>query len=142
MVINNFKKYISWRNTIVVSIPLLIAVGLLLRLSCGVPTVSSIEGIAGTVGIPCVFHWVSGWDCPGCGLTRSVLALFFWSPHLSFYFNPLGPVLGGFVVFYWASLLSPLFKRTLLWGRTFFLKHSLSALIIVLSWGVLRNWTL
>lgn len=21
-------------------------------------------------GIPCVFHLVTGWDCPGCGVTR------------------------------------------------------------------------
>lgn len=26
-------------------------------------------------GIPCVFHLVTGWDCPGCGISRMFLAL-------------------------------------------------------------------
>ena len=25
--------------------------------------------------LPCPFHWLTGWDCPGCGATRLVLAL-------------------------------------------------------------------
>ena len=27
------------------------------------------------IGIPCVFHLVTGLDCPGCGITRAVIAV-------------------------------------------------------------------
>ena len=27
------------------------------------------------VGIPCIFHKVTGWQCPGCGMTRAIAQL-------------------------------------------------------------------
>jgi hypothetical protein len=27
------------------------------------------------IGIPCLFHLLTGWKCPGCGITRMILAL-------------------------------------------------------------------
>ncbi len=45
------------------------------------------------VGLPCVFHQVSGRPCPGCGLTRSVLALLRGDVSASIGFHPFGPLL-------------------------------------------------
>ncbi len=28
------------------------------------------------IGIPCVFRLVTGWNCPGCGVTRMLISLF------------------------------------------------------------------
>ena len=32
------------------------------------------------IRIPCVFHLITGWDCPGCGMTRAMVEL----AHLNF----------------------------------------------------------
>jgi hypothetical protein len=51
------------------------------------------------VGIPCVFHEATGLPCPGCGLTRSCLALFEGRLTDAVYLHPFGPVLLGALVF-------------------------------------------
>lgn len=54
--------------------------------------------------IPCLFHELTGFYCPGCGGTRAVLALLAGHPVLSFLYHPLvpycalvGPGLCGFL---------------------------------------------
>jgi len=44
-------------------------------------------------GLPCPFHQVSGQPCPGCGLTRSVLALMRGNVGDSIGYHPFGPLL-------------------------------------------------
>ena len=41
--------------------------------------------------IPCLFHELTGFYCPGCGGTRAVLALLAGHPVLSFLYHPLVP---------------------------------------------------
>lgn len=44
-------------------------------------------------GIPlCFFHEITGWDCPGCGLTRAWLSLFHGDFRRSIQLNALAPV--------------------------------------------------
>ena len=45
------------------------------------------------MGIPCAFHWATGCPCPGCGLTRSVLALLRGHFTESVMLHPFGPPL-------------------------------------------------
>jgi len=46
----------------------------------------------------CPFRLASGLPCPGCGLTRSVVALAHGDPAASLYFHPLGlPVVAALV---------------------------------------------
>ena len=44
-------------------------------------------------GMPCFFYRMTGIPCPGCGLTRSVLALLHGHLRESLLLHPLGPVL-------------------------------------------------
>ena len=41
--------------------------------------------------IPCLFHELTGFYCPGCGGTRAALALAAGHPVLSFLYHPLVP---------------------------------------------------
>jgi hypothetical protein len=45
------------------------------------------------LGLPCAFHQMTGLPCPGCGLTRSVLALLRGNPRDSFLLHPFGSIL-------------------------------------------------
>lgn len=40
-------------------------------------------------GSPCIMHALTGWYCPGCGGTRSVLFLLHGHPVMSFLYHPL-----------------------------------------------------
>jgi hypothetical protein len=44
-------------------------------------------------GMPCAFYHATGKPCPGCGLTRSVLALLHGQVGHSFNLHPMGPLL-------------------------------------------------
>lgn len=39
-------------------------------------------------GIPCMFHVVTGWQCPGCGATRMLLSLLHLDWKGAFHYNP------------------------------------------------------
>jgi Protein of unknown function (DUF2752) len=45
------------------------------------------------MGMPCAFHWMTGIPCPGCGLTRSILALLQGRLKDSVLLHPFGPLL-------------------------------------------------
>ena len=114
---------------------LLTAGGALLALGLGYALWIRFTGL----GVPCPFHAVTGWLCPGCGVTRMCLALFRWDWPAAWNANPVLlmtlPVLavlgvrlavryvreGGIAGSKWESAL--------LWAMT--------ALLIV--WGVARN---
>ena len=40
-------------------------------------------------GSPCLMHAITGWYCPGCGGTRSVMFLLTGHPMMSFIYHPL-----------------------------------------------------
>lgn len=50
-------------------------------------------------GLPCLFHFLTGAYCPGCGGTRAVRALVQGEILLSLYYHPL--VLYGAVLYFW-----------------------------------------
>lgn len=52
-------------------------------------------------GLPlCIFHIATGWDCPGCGLTRAFVALFHgeWKQAISY--NALSVPIAIFLAIY------------------------------------------
>ncbi|MNI62774.1 hypothetical protein D3C73_1181070 [compost metagenome] len=44
---------------------------------------------ATNIGIPCVFHELTGLYCPGCGITRALLSLLTLDVYQGFRYNPL-----------------------------------------------------
>lgn len=138
MVINVSKKNIE--NFYFYFYPLILLSGLFFRLYYGAISIEHVQSAASTVYIPCVFHLLTDLDCPGCGITRSLVAIYFWSPTVSFYFHPIGPFLAFMSLFYWLSLELVRVRRLLNHVIVFFNTHAVSALFVVIAWGILRNF--
>lgn len=52
------------------------------------------------IKIPCLFHKFTGFYCPGCGITRSLISLFRLDFYQSFRYNPLIFILYPFFIPY------------------------------------------
>lgn len=120
--------------------PLILLSGLVLRLYLGEISFNFVQDAASTIHIPCIFHWMTALDCPGCGITRSLTAMYLWSPVVSFYFHPLGPIFAFMGLFYWLSLELVNVRRWFDELVLFFNAHAVSALLIVIAWGIFRNF--
>lgn len=133
--IYNLRKMISVRLIFQVLYPLLF---LFFYLFQQPQSLGQVESLAAKSPVGCIFHWLSGFLCPGCGMTRSMISFFSLQWDLSLYFNPLGLFLGMALGLLWFAS----FKH---WHRAInscslvFNKWALASLIVVLSWGVLRN---
>ena len=64
------------------------------------------------VPVMCTWRWLTGWSCPGCGLTRSFVFLAHGQLLAAFQMNPLGPV-----AFAWVVAQVP-WRSWRLWQRT------------------------
>ncbi|WP_338543751.1 DUF2752 domain-containing protein [Paenibacillus tundrae] len=83
------------------------------------------------IGIPCVFHEVTGLYCPGCGITRSLGAILRLDIHEAFRYNMLIFILAPLYLLYMLAV-----KKD--WVN---LKNGLlySMLGLTISFGILRN---
>ena len=52
------------------------------------------------IGIPCVFHELTGLYCPGCGITRAIFALFEFNLKKAVQYNILIFIIGPFLLYY------------------------------------------
>jgi hypothetical protein len=59
---------------------------------CGIGAAQVIASFFG-FGLPCMYHATTGQPCPGCGLTRSIMALLRGNFRDSFLLHPMGPLL-------------------------------------------------
>ena len=71
------------------------------------------NAIAGMPSI-CLFHNLTGWPCPGCGLTRSWVSMAHGHFADAFVWHPLGPLLFSSALIYtiwsaWLALSRPSF---------------------------------
>lgn len=112
-------------------------VAVVARLNGWQPTIASIEKLTARSPVVCLFNKFTGWDCPGCGLTRAVVSFFAGDWILSFYFHPLGPLAGLFICYLFVHSL----KKVNLWTpkKWFNPRWSWSFLLILIAWGILRN---
>lgn len=53
----------------------------------------------GSHGPACLFHWLTGWQCPGCGLTRAFLHLTRGHFFTAIKLNPLSPIVFVIIIF-------------------------------------------
>ena len=81
--------------------------------------------------IPCVFKKITGYFCPGCGITRMLFSILKLDFYQAFRFNPLVFVL---LISYLLFLLIKRFKSIKLSNQT-----TLVLLIITALFGILRN---
>ena len=49
--------------------------------------------------IPCIFHKITGFYCPGCGATRCILSLIKGNIKAAFFYNPLFFIMIPFFIF-------------------------------------------
>lgn len=89
------------------------------------------------VGIPCLFYEITGYYCPGCGITRLLFSLLKLDFYQAFRYNPLIFILIIITVIYW--LVKFILKK--------FMNISIAIpnyvyyilLVIVIIFGILRN---
>ena len=92
-----------------------------------------------SLGIPCILHEITGLDCPGCGMTRAVLALARLDLAAAFGYNHLWPLIIGYLL--WVGIGSSIayVKR----GEICYLPGKIWVhavlLTAVVAYGVLRN---
>lgn len=86
--------------------------------------------------IPCIIHKITGFYCPGCGITRMFFALLHLDIYQAFRYNPwVFILLIGYIIYKIVELIRGYkFKENK--------KVIVSLLIITILFGVLRNFSL
>lgn len=89
--------------------------------------------------LPCVFKYISGYNCPGCGMTRTCVAILTLQFDKLFSYNLLAPLIIAYII--WVAIIS--IKSYLKNGHASydspFLALDISALVVILGWWVVRN---
>ena len=89
-------------------------------------------------GLPCIFYQLTGWQCPGCGMSRMVLSLVRLDPVSAFHYNP----------FFFITL--PIVLFCLLYSDIVYIRKGVRTLgkmeivlwievVLALAFGVVRN---
>jgi len=91
------------------------------------------------LGIPCVFRLVTGYHCPGCGMTHAAMALIHGQPKTAFRENPLSLSVVPLLLLY-GAYRAEVYIRS---ARTDFRKWEIVFLgvlwVVVLAFWLLRN---
>ena len=51
------------------------------------------------LAVPCIFRTLTGWQCPGCGITRACLSLLKGEIRTSFSYNPVLYIAGPCIIY-------------------------------------------
>lgn len=99
-----------------------------------------IIGDSYNIFIPCVFHEITGLDCPGCGITRMIEAFLELDFYQAFRYNPFIFILSPFIVFYFVDYF---IKFCLEKNNYLYLKINkrvwIILLIFTILFGIFRN---
>ena len=93
------------------------------------------------IGVPCIFHAVTGLNCPGCGISRMGMALLHLDLRTAYLYNRcvliLSPVIA--VLFIRAAYLYVTGKKRGSLEAKIEKYTGIVLIIILLFWGVYRN---
>ena len=91
------------------------------------------------IGIPCIFYTLTGWKCPGCGISRALASLLRLRFDLFIAYNLMAPLIVTYLLFLGSSVAvnylksgHPIYRSPSKW-------MDLSVLVLFLLWGVVRN---
>nr|WP_317378072.1 DUF2752 domain-containing protein [uncultured Faecalimonas sp.] len=90
------------------------------------------------IGIPCMFHKITGWLCPGCGITTLILCLSKADIRGAFQANPFLFVTGPFLL---TGILAEWYCSEKEKKRPRWMSRIWNIYIVALCiFGVIRNW--
>lgn len=89
------------------------------------------------IGFVCVFHEITGLECPGCGITRCILSIFKGNFKEAFHYNMLVFMLLPFAIIY-SIYVSYNYIRGKKYAKING-KIEILLLIIVILFGIIRN---
>ena len=91
-------------------------------------------------GIPCVIHKITGFYCPGCGITRMLFALFHGEIKKAFMYNQFVFILLPFLIarLIYITYLYIVDKKDKVLVKIPNYVY-IVLLVIVLVWGIIRN---
>ena len=91
------------------------------------------------IGLPCVFHEITGLDCPGCGVSRMLVSLARLDFRAAFEYNAVLLCLTPALL----ALLAVSLVRYVRTGSRKMSRPETAAMwvitVILLAWGVIRN---
>ena len=89
--------------------------------------------------IPCPIKYITGFYCPGCGITRMILSILKGDLYQAFRYNPLVFILMPFIIFYFLEIfISKIYNKESICKRipdyVFYI-----LIVILIVYGVFRN---
>ena len=91
------------------------------------------------LGVPCIFHLITGLNCPGCGITRMILSLLKLDWKSAFHFNAVLFCMMPFFMFlfvFWICRYIRLGTQKLPKPMEIICFVAVGVLLV---WGILRN---
>lgn len=112
-----------------------VAATLLLAATVGYATVALRSGR----GLPCLFRALTGWLCPGCGMTHALASLLRLNIREAFAWNALFPVYIVYLGWLFVSMIRRYVRTGLLVPPSRPLPIHIGTLGLLLCYGILRN---
>jgi len=90
------------------------------------------------IGIPCLFHEITGLYCPGCGITRALFALFELNLKKALKYNILVFIVGPFLLYYF---IKKIYNWIIIKEEKMLLPNKLVYMLLITTviYGILRN---
>jgi len=90
--------------------------------------------------IPCIFHEITGFYCPGCGITRMLFSLFKLDFYQAFRYNSLLFISLPFIIFCFLDIII----KFLFYSDNYFYKRISNRvwyffIVITIIFGIMRN---